>query len=324
MTTERREWNHQPDLPIRTSPLWEWPPRPLAALKWYRDAWLPVTVNLMILGLAWASWLALTPAMATMAEPGLWVLAIYLRNLALMVAVAGGLHLWFYTFRGQGDRLRYDTRDLPAGRRFTFGTQLADNVFWTCTSGVGIWSAYEALLLWSFASGRLEVMPFAAHPVWFVAIFFLIPVWESFYFYWIHRALHWPPLYRLAHALHHRNTNVGPWSGLSMHPIEHVIFLGSVLVHFVIPSHPVHVVFHLQFYALLAVTTHTGFEHLFARNRERLRLGTFHHQMHHRYFECNYGNLDVPWDKLFGSFHDGTPEARARMRERLRTRNAAR
>ena len=40
--------------------------------------------------------------------------------------------------------------------------------------------------------------------------------------------------------------------------------------------------------------------------------------MHHRYFECNYGNLEVPWDKWFGSFHDGTIAAHQRMKQRLR------
>ncbi|MGB7243302.1 MAG: sterol desaturase family protein, partial [Sulfitobacter sp.] len=89
---------------------------------------------------------------------------------------------------------------------------------------------------------------------------------------------------------------------------------------FVVPTHPVHVIFHLMFYALLAVTTHTGFEGLWFRNRKRLHLGMFHHQLHHRYFECNYGNLDVPWDKLFKSFHDGTPQAKENMRARLKAR----
>jgi hypothetical protein len=28
------------------------------------------------------------------------------------------------------------------------------------------------------------------------------------------------------------------------------------------------------------------------------------------------GSLEVPWDKVFGSFHDGTIEADARIRER--------
>ena len=41
----------------------------------------------------------------------------------------------------------------------------------------------------------------------------------------------------------------------------------------------------------------------------------FHH-LYHRYFECNYGNRPVPLDTLSGTFHDGTPEAHVRMRER--------
>lgn len=37
-------------------------------------------------------------------------------------------------------------------------------------------------------------------------------------------------------------------------------------------------------------------------------------QLHHRYFDCNYGDDAMPWDNWFGSFHDGTSEATARMR----------
>ena len=39
-----------------------------------------------------------------------------------------------------------------------------------------------------------------------------------------------------------------------------MIFLGSVVVHFVVAAHPIHILFHLQYYALTAATTHTGFE----------------------------------------------------------------
>lgn len=186
-----------------------------------------------------------------------------------------------------------------------------------------VWSAYEALIWWAMATGLAPTWAWSDGAVWFVAIFFLIPIWESFYFYWIHRLLHTDLFYRF-HALHHRNTDVGPWSGLSMHPVEHVFYFGTALIHFVVPTAPVHMVCHLMFYALYAVTTHTGFEGVWAGGRKRLHLGNFHHQMHHRYFEVNYGTLEVPWDLLFGTFHDGTPEAKARMKERLRTRQRAR
>jgi sterol desaturase/sphingolipid hydroxylase (fatty acid hydroxylase superfamily) len=101
-----------------------------------------------------------------------------------------------------------------------------------------------------------------------------------------------------------------------MHPVEHVMFFSSVLIHFVVPASPIHILFHMQHQALTAATSHTGFEGLVVKDKNRLALGTFHHQMHHRYFECNYGNLEVPWDKWFGSFHDGTDESHARFKER--------
>ena len=143
-----------------------------------------------------------------------------------------------------------------------------------------------------------------------------ILLWESFYFYWIHRMIHLPFLYKHVHSLHHRNINVGPWSGMSMHPVEHANYLGSVFIHLIVGAHPVHILYHLQYFTLTAVTTHTGFQGLLMKDRNRLNLGTFHHQMHHRYFECNYGGLEMPWDKWFGSFHDGTVEAHQIMQER--------
>lgn len=316
----RAEWNHAPEGAIEVSPLWQWPPRPFSVLKWYADGWFPLTINLGILALAFLSWGLFNPTLETVQSLGPWVLGIWVRNAVIVTLLAGGLHFWFHRFAVQGDHMKYDPRPFPRqGRMFTFSDQLKDNMFWTVASGVTVWSVFEALGWWGLANGWLPQTTFAQTPVWFIAFFFLIPVWESFYFYWIHRLLHTNALYRF-HALHHRNTDVGPWSGLSMHPVEHVMYFGTVLIHLVVPSSPVHVIFHLMFYALLAVTTHTGFEGLWFRNKKRVHLGMFHHQIHHRYFEVNYGNLDVPWDKLFGSFHDGTEAGKAMMRERLKNR----
>ena len=317
-------WNHMPDVPVLVSPLFRRPLRPLDVLRWFWHSWFLISERLIIVGIALASWTWLQPPLEVMRDPG-WqpIASMFARNLALMTLVAGGLHLWFYTFTKQGQRLRYDARPLMKnGRQFTFRGQIRDNIFWTLASGVTVWTAYEVLLLWAMANGYAPILTFAAHPIWFVALFFLIPIWESFYFYWIHRTLHIPFLYRHVHALHHRNINVGPWSGLSMHPVEHVIFLGSVLIHFIVAAHPVHILYHLQYYALTAATTHCGFEGMLVKDRNRLRLGTFHHQMHHRYFECNYGSLEIPWDKLFGSFHDGTGAAHGRIAERRKRMHA--
>ena len=109
-------------------------------------------------------------------------------------------------------------------------------MFWTLVSGVPIWTAYEVLLLWAYASGHISPINFSTHPISFILLFFLVPFVHEVGFYFAHRSLHWPPLYKLAHKLHHRNTNPGPWSGLSMHPLEHIIYLS--LIHISEPTRP--------------------------------------------------------------------------------------
>lgn len=313
-----KDWNHAPDLPLTVNPLFRWPLDPWAVLKWYGGAWLFLTVNSGIVALSFVAYWWFSPTLETAATPGLWMAGVLLRNLVILTALAGGLHLWFHHFKMQGQDKKYDPRPFPRkGRVFTFDHQLLDNMVWALASGVPIWSAFECLIWWSMANGYAPVITFAQAPVWFILFFFLIPIWESLYFYWIHRILHTDLFYRF-HALHHRNTDVGPWSGLSMHPVEHVFYFGTAMIHFVVPSHPVHLICHLFFYALYAVITHTGFEGLWLKGQKRVHLGMFHHQMHHRYFECNYGTLEVPWDTLFGTFHDGTDAGRQMMRNRKR------
>lgn len=311
-------WNHIPNVPIKVSPLFNWPLKPLEVLKWIWKSWFIITENLILIVVACISFFWFHPPLEQAQTFSIeWVAKLYIRNIFLLSAVAGGLHLYFYTFTQQGQKLKYDPRPLSkSGRQFTLGGQVRDNMFWSLGSGVFFWTSYEALMFWAMANGWAPVLLWVDNPVWFIFIFLLTPIWISFHFYWIHRLLHWPPVYKLAHALHHRNINVGPWSGLSMHPLEHLLFFSSILIHFLVPAHPLHILFHMQHQSLTAATSHTGFENLLVKDSKTLALGTFHHQLHHRYFEVNYGNLQMPWDKWFGSFHDGTAEAHERMKHR--------
>lgn len=317
----RREWNHVPDvLPLQVNPLWQSPVRVQAAFEWWWQSWFPLTVNLGIVALSFLCFAWFSPSLATAAEPGWWIAGIWLRNALLVTVLAQGLHLIFHKLALQGAAKKYDPRPYPRkSRAFTFGDQYWDNVFWAVASGVTVWSALEALVWWSMANGYAAVWTWQDGPIWFIAAFLLIPIWESLYFYGTHRLLHTAPLYRF-HALHHRNTDVGPWSGLSMHPVEHLFYFGTAFVHFVVPTHPVHLICHLMFFGLYAITTHTGFEGFWAKGKKQLHLGNFHHQMHHRYFEVNYGTLEIPMDSFFGTFHDGTPEAQTRMKESVSAR----
>lgn len=325
MSKARRDrkggWNHQPDvLPVPVSPIMDWPPRPLSWLRWISRYWIAISPVTLQFAAAWAILAWLQPDAETMQTLSWdWVLQVWVRNLLLLILFAGGLHLWFYTLGMQGRRLKFDARDFARkGRRFRFSDQVRDNMLWSLGSGVTIWTGFEVLYWWASANGYAPGLLWGDNPVCFALWFVLIPIWSSIHFYWIHRALHWPPLYRLAHALHHRNVNIGPWSGIAMHPVEHALYFSSVLIHFIVPSHPAHVLFHFYVEGLNPAFSHSGYEGVEAGGQKRLATGDFFHQLHHRYFECNYGTLETPWDRLFGTFHDGTEEGRRAVRKAKR------
>jgi hypothetical protein len=45
-----------------------------------------------------------------------------------------------------------------------------------------------------------------------------------------------------------------------MHPVEHLLYFSVVLIHFVVPSHPIHFFFNAQHTALTPSGGHHGFE----------------------------------------------------------------
>lgn len=313
-------WNHHPDLPIAVSPIMNWPPQPVAWVRWLASYWLALSSIVMEFVAAWVVFAWFQPSIEEMRSLSLeWIGQIWFRNLILIFLVAGGLHLWFYSFTAQGKKLKFDARALAKNNgTYTFRNQVLDNMFWSVASGVTVWTTFEVMYWWAMANRVVPQLVFTENPIWFALWFVLIPIWSSFHFYWIHRLLHWPPLYRMAHSLHHRNVNIGPWTGISMHPVEHVLYFSSVVIHFIVPSHPAHILFHLYQQGLNPAFSHSGFEGVVVSDKKRIAAGDFFHQLHHRFFECNYGTAEMPWDRLFGSFHDGTSAADEATKERRR------
>lgn len=88
-----------------------------------------------------------------------------------------------------------------------------------------------------------------------------------------------------------------------MHPVEHVFYFSVVLVHLVVPRHPIHFFFNAQHTALTPAGGHHGFEGPTVDGR--IPTGSYVHYLHHRYCECNYGEATIPLDKWLGTFRDG-------------------
>ena len=314
-----KTWQWHPNLPMDPVPVWLWPIKPLSILGWLKDTWLKFSDRTLYIFLAILITYWMQPVLANQTQISVdWFGVALLRNYILMLVLIGGLHLWFYTFNAQGNQFKYDPRPMsPKKSLFFLGNQTWDNMFYTLVWGVPIATASEALARYLYANEYFVMISFSEHPIWFVLMFPIISMYQGMHFYLVHRPLHWPFLYKHVHIIHHRNPNPGPWSGLSMHPIEHVFYFSSVLIFFILPSHPCHMLFLLFWQLLGAPSGHSGYDAVALNGKPRIGVGGFFHQLHHRYFECNYGNAEFPFDKWFNTYHDGTDEATKAMRQRL-------
>lgn len=152
-----------------------------------------------------------------------------------------------------------------------------------------IYSDWHAFPLWWLPLAPLLTL--AAHDTWF---------------YWIHRLMHAPRPFRLAHAVHHASRPPTAWAAMSFHPIE--ALTGAVVIPalvFLIPIHAAMLGLVLAIMTLMGVTNHMGWE-IFPRALVHSRLGGWvitasHHQRHHDEYRCNYGLYFRVWDRLCGT-----------------------
>ncbi len=321
---QSKEWNYHPELPLQDPSVFKWPPSPGFLVRWFGHNWLTLSERVMMVLLAVVMWLLFYPSLDIAKSFAIgWILQTWLINFILVLSCAGGLHWYFYMRKGQGMALKFDRR--PQGKKnklWDFSDQVHDNMFWSLGSGVAQLTAFQVVTMWLMANGYAPTITPASAPVWFVLSLILLPIWSAFHFYWMHRLLHVPVLYKRVHSLHHRNVSVGPWSGFAMHPMEHFLYLSSLCIHWIVPTDPILLFFHVIYLGPGAAMTHTGYEDLLIKDKRRLALGTFYHQLHHRYYECNYGNQEMPWDRWFGTFHDGSDEATQVTRDRKKKMHA--
>ena len=204
-------WNYHPPVPIQTGGVFRNILNPFAILKALTFSWFGIYVRGIFLSIIAILWFTIFPVMEEISKGwGLWIFQIYFINICLMLFWAGGLHLYFYTFQIQKRFLEYDVNKMQTDKKFTFGDQVWDNMFWSLISSVTIWTVYECGFLWMWSHGILPQWSWSDGYLWFIAFFILIPFWDSTHFFVIHRILLWKWMYKNFHALHHRNINVGP------------------------------------------------------------------------------------------------------------------
>lgn len=321
--TRNKRGDYTPNEPVNVAPLLVWPWSVTAFLKWLPGYFLPW--NVMFMALAFVIWKFTLPSAETMQTLSIgWIAGIWLRNMAIILIIYGALELRLYVRRRQGNRFKYNAK-WPSEQKsdvFMFRSQNIDNFIRSFGTGIPIWTAYEVLGLWAWANGWGPWTTFGENPVWLAIFGLLIPVIHEVHFYLIHRLIHVPILYKWVHSVHHNSVNPSPWSSLSMHPVEHLLYWSGSLIHLILPSHPLLLIYHTQLTGTGAVIGHVGFDKIELGKEAGVDTHAYAHYLHHKYFEVNYADGTVPLDQWFGTWHDGTKEGDALMNARFAEKRA--
>lgn len=183
-----------------------------------------------------------------------------------------------------------------------------DITYSVITSGV-----FGAYFIFVFVAFKNHVKLFSdvnQMPWWYHALSFLIMILiHDTYFYWTHRMMHHPKLFKYFHLTHHKSHNPSPWSAYAFHPLEAIVEGGIILLLAVSISAwtPIFILFFI-FQLIVNVYGHTGFE-LFPKSFNKNWIGKWintsvAHNMHHKYFKGNYSLYFMIWDRLMGTVHE--------------------
>jgi sterol desaturase/sphingolipid hydroxylase (fatty acid hydroxylase superfamily) len=143
---------------------------------------------------------------------------------------------------------------------------------------------------------------------WFFGSIAVAVVLHDAYFYWSHRLLHHPALFREVHRTHHLSANPTPWAAYSFSSVEAVVQAGiGPVVVCLIPIHPGAFALFMAWQVAFNVFGHCGYE-IFPRWFLRTPAGKFlntptHHALHHEAVRGNYGLYFNVWDRLLGTNH---------------------
>jgi Delta7-sterol 5-desaturase len=129
------------------------------------------------------------------------------------------------------------------------------------------------------------------------------------YFYWVHRAMHHPLLFKLFHRHHHRSITPTPFAAYSFAVPEALTMALFIPLWQLFVATPGWVLFvFLNFQIIRNVMGHAGIEvhprWWLSNPLTRWNNTTTHHDLHHSgNFKYNFGLYFTYWDRLMGTEH---------------------
>ena len=186
-----------------------------------------------------------------------WIAVRVATNTVIMLGYFGFFSICLYVL-GFGSR-KFD-KDHVAGP-----SRMFHNV-WYCLLGAAQLGIWEACFMWLYANERIEFVKDSelwssnANIARTIGWTLFVPVWRSTHFYFAHRFIHIRVLYKYVHSLHHRNTDIEPFAGLCMHPVEHLFYFSCIGPSLCFKMSPFHMVWNAVHLLISPAASHSGWE----------------------------------------------------------------
>ncbi len=200
------------------------------------------------------------------------------------------------------------TRWLRPGLYHGMERQIGREIWWSLLSAA-IYGVPAGIVAWGWDNlgWTLIYRELDEFGLWYVPLsVFLYLFAHDSWFYWTHRLMHQPRLFRIAHAVHHESRPPTAWAAMSFHPWE--ALTGAIIIPilvFIIPINVAALAFVLFVMTVMGITNHMGWD-MFPKWVVNGALGKWlitatHHQKHHDAYRGNYGLYFRFWDKICGT-----------------------
>ncbi len=232
----------------------------------------------------------------------LWVLILTLGFFMVITGryflVAGIFYLIFYAWFPE----RWEQRKLNK-KKYKPG-QLKTEIKWSVITGLLFAvSGTATVILWQkgFTKVYTDIYQYG---LWYLPVSLVISMLlHETYYYWLHRWMHYPKVFRIVHKVHHDSNITSPFTAFSFHPLEgllQAIFFPMLLM--ILPMHYYIIIVQLVIMTFSSVINHLDIE-IYPKNFANHFLGKWligatHHSLHHKQFKYNYGLYFTFWDKL--------------------------
>jgi sterol desaturase/sphingolipid hydroxylase (fatty acid hydroxylase superfamily) len=214
---------------------------------------------------------------------------------ALRYLMVSGLFAWL-------------TARVRPGHYAGLGRQIRMELGWSLVS-CAIYGLPAGIIAWGWQTHGWTMIytnP-GALPLWWMPVSLLLYLLaHDTWFYWTHRWMHRPAVFRRIHAVHHASRPPTAWAAMNFHPVEAaVVGLFVPALVFVVPIHAGVLALVLVIMTVMGVTNHMGWE-MFPRALVHSPAGRWlitasHHSRHHEQYRCNYGLYFRIWDHICGT-----------------------